>query len=210
MLVYAALQLRGLLDEDSGLDNPRCAAMLVLLLGAATGNGKIVSLIPSRIISAASLISNKLPISLPVLQVFPLGFKSNLYAWPTTNAFCSSENQNEYQSRYSRRKCAPVNGSQHLLENEVLNGWGQEYTTKIIATKDMFTRENTITTLTESEGNQGSGWSSSVENRYDKSGLNEYGEREIRESTQRIMASALSTSLLLNLKAFKEVLQRLR
>ncbi|CAM6096233.1 unnamed protein product [Calypogeia fissa] len=203
-------ELRGLLDGDSGLDSPRFVAILVLLLGAATGNGKIISLIPSRIMSVASFISNKLPISLPRLQVLPLGFNTNLYAWPTTNGKSSSENHNEYQSRYSRRQQTQVNGSQYLLENEIFESRGQEYSWQINTAKECFNQEETITTVAESEGNQGGAWYASMENPYNKTLLNQHAEREIRESTQRIVASALSTSLLLNMKAFKEVLQRLR
>lgn len=209
--VIAVAQLRGLLGQDLGLDHPRCAAILVLLLGAAAENGKIISLIPSRIISLASVVTNKLPRSLPPLQVSPMGFKTLLYTWSTTDAFTTRGNRGEDQSGDARRKWKHVKDSQPLLENGRLESrLGEEYLWKWNPVNDSLNGERTITTAAEREGNRRSGGPSVTGKQDPESRVDQCGEQEILESTERIVSSALSTSLLLDMKAFKEALQRLR
>lgn len=74
-------QMRGFLKGDFGLDEPRCAAILSLFLAAGTLNSTMISLIPANFLSYASLIRHKLPSSLPLLNIWPLGFKTMQFAW---------------------------------------------------------------------------------------------------------------------------------
>lgn len=79
---------------ESGIDEPRCAALLALFLGAGSSNPLFVSLIPAKLLSYATYLSHKLPTSLPELKMCPLGLKTMQFAW--------SPRKNAIQSRSSR------------------------------------------------------------------------------------------------------------
>lgn len=74
-------EMRGYLNEEVGLDEPRFAAILSLFLGAGHSNSNIISLIPPRFLSYASFISHKLPDSLPLIKLQPLGLGSVQFSW---------------------------------------------------------------------------------------------------------------------------------
>ena len=79
---------------EAGIDEPRCAALLALFLGAGSSNPLFVSLIPAKLLSYATYLSHKLPTSLPVLKMCPLGLKTMQFVW--------SPRKNAIQSRSSR------------------------------------------------------------------------------------------------------------
>lgn len=79
---------------EAGIDEPRCAALLSLFLGAGSSNPVFVSLIPAKLLSYATYLSHKLPTSLPVLKMCPLGLKTMQFVW--------SPKKNAIQSRSSR------------------------------------------------------------------------------------------------------------
>lgn len=79
---------------EAGIDEPRCASLLALFLGAGSSNPLFVSLIPAKLLSYATYLSHKLPTSLPVLKMCPLGLKTMQFVW--------SPRKNAIQSRSSR------------------------------------------------------------------------------------------------------------
>ncbi|KAH9561756.1 hypothetical protein CY35_05G039100 [Sphagnum magellanicum] len=69
------------LNGDTGFDEPRCPAILVLFLAAATSNPTVLSLMPPKLLSYARLIRHKLPSSLPLLHIWPTGSKTVQFRW---------------------------------------------------------------------------------------------------------------------------------
>jgi hypothetical protein len=69
------------LNGDTGFDEPRCPAILVLFLAAATSNPTVLSLMPPKLLSYARLIQHKFPSSLPLLHIWPTGSKTVQFGW---------------------------------------------------------------------------------------------------------------------------------
>jgi hypothetical protein len=75
------MQMQIFLNGDTGFDEPRCPAILVLFLAAATSNPTVLSLIPPKLLSYARLIQHKFPSSLPLLHIWPTGSKTVQFGW---------------------------------------------------------------------------------------------------------------------------------
>jgi len=88
---------------EAGIDEPRCAALLALFLGAGSSNPLFVSLIPAKLLSYATYLSHKLPTSLPVLKMCPLGLKTMQFVWsPRKNAIQSRSSRNTLKTELTK------------------------------------------------------------------------------------------------------------
>jgi hypothetical protein len=208
LLIFNA-QLRGLLNEDSGLDEPRSVGILVLLLSAATANRKIISLIPPEIIAIARLVRNKLPSSLPILEVEPLGFNTVQYGWSGTDGF-PFKNRGANQSSEVHRMWTKAGRTEHLLANLDLKSWSRGKVWEAQAEGLRLDDGLESTVVLENDGGQDTGLLSGRINEHQQGRLFDSGEQEVLNTVRQIVGNALATTSLLDMKAFNVVLHRLR
>ncbi|KAL3690066.1 hypothetical protein R1sor_016375 [Riccia sorocarpa] len=186
-------ELRGLLNKESGLDDPQCVGILVLILAAATSNTKIISAVPTHILELEGLVRNRFRSGLPSLVLQPIGFGSVRYTWfSKTSHLLSSSNQRGrasgddnrsrsfYQERWGREKAGGA-GQRGVADQKEL-------------TRCTPTDEQKCPRLSELQYS---------------SCLGTAEEEAVFSCIQHILSIALNSSSSLEVRSFRGVLQRL-
>ncbi|KAL2632120.1 hypothetical protein R1flu_016806 [Riccia fluitans] len=186
-------ELRGLLNKESGLDDPQCVGILVLILAAATSNAKIISAVPPHILGLERFVKDRFRSSLPSVVFQPIGFQSVRYTWFSKK---SSSDGSDQGGRALGHESRSSSSYQEFLHKQKAIGGGQ----RIVADQNDLMRE--------SSGDEQK--SLLLPELQYSSCLSKAEEEAVFNCIQNILSIALNSSSSLELRNFRGVLQRLR